>query len=96
MALSERTFCGPTRKITLFTNWKACRSELFHFHVVAAVPVGPGQKRPTDFDLAFFFVVYVESRRTDDLAIFGIDGDQCSPGFQDLAEKSLENLFLVT
>ena len=38
----------------------------------------------------------MESRRPDDPAIFGINGDQCSPGIQGLAEKSPENLFLVT
>jgi len=38
----------------------------------------------------------VESRRSDDPAIFAINGDECSPGFQGLAEKSFENLFLVT
>ena len=53
-------------------------------------------KRPTNFDLAFFLVVSVESRRPDDSAIFAISGDQSSPGFQGLAEKSLEDFFLVT
>ena len=72
------------------------KHELFHFPVVGAAPVGPGQERPTDFDLAFSSVVSVESRRPDDLAIFGINSDQRSSGVQGLAKKSLENLFLVT
>ena len=36
--------------------------ELFHFAVVAAAPMGPGQEGPADFDLAFVLVVAVESR----------------------------------
>src|ERR1700689_536362 len=38
----------------------------------------------------------MESRRADDAAIFGIDGDQCSAGVQGFAEKCPENFFLVT
>jgi len=57
--------------------------------------MGPGQERPTDFDLAFFFVVSVESRRPDDFAIRGINRDQRATGFQCLAKKWLENFFLV-
>jgi len=49
--------------------------ELFHVAVVGAAPMGPGEECPTDFDLAPFFVVSVESRRPDDPAISGIKGD---------------------
>jgi len=70
--------------------------ELFHFRVVGAAPVGPGQERPPDFDLAYFFVVSVEARRPDDPAIPGIDNDQRSTRFQGLAEEFLEYGFLVT
>jgi hypothetical protein len=58
--------------------------------------MGPGQERPTNFDLAFFFVVSVESRRSDDLAIFGIRSEQCPTGLQSLAKKRRENLLFVT
>jgi len=47
--------------------------ELFHFPVVDAAPVGLGQERPTDLDLAFLLVVSMESRGADDPAGFGID-----------------------
>ncbi len=88
-----RTVCG---KPVVHELEGVPEHELFHFPVVDAAPVRPGQKRPADLDLAFFLVVSVESRRPDDPAIFGINGDQCSPGFQGLAEKSLEDFFLVT
>jgi hypothetical protein len=58
--------------------------------------VGPRQKRPADLDRAFFFVVSVKSRRSDDLAVLAINGEQRSTGLQGVAKKALENLFLVT
>ena len=70
--------------------------ELFHFPIVDAAPVGSGQKRPADFNLAIFLVISVESGRPNDPAILSIDGDQCSSRFQGFAEKPLENIFLVT
>src|SRR5260370_29242375 len=70
--------------------------ELFHCPMIDAAPMRSGQKCPADFDLAFILVVAVESRRPDDPAISGINGDQRSPGFQGLAEECPENLFLVT
>src|ERR1700736_685810 len=88
---SAYLFHGPLRAQILWTNEKdnavhesesVPQHELFHFPVVRAAPVRPGQKRPTDFDLAFLFVVSVESRRPDDLAAFAIHGDQRSARFQ--------------
>jgi len=97
-------FERPLRAHILATNEKDDASyesegmtqhELFHFPVVDAAPVRPGQERPPDFDLASFFVVFMESGRPDDPAIFGIDGDQRSAGFQCLAEEQFEDLFFV-
>src|SRR5208283_2186033 len=64
--------------------------ELFHFPVVDAAPVGSGYECPTDFDLAFFLVVSVGSRRHDGLAILCTCGDQRSSVLQSLAGKYLK------
>ena len=96
MALCERKFCGPTSKDNAVYEFEGVpQHELFHFPVVGAAPVGSGQERPADFDFALLFVVFVKSRRPDDLAIFAIYGDQRPSGLQGLAEKFLENLFFV-
>ncbi len=58
--------------------------------------MGPGQKRPTDFDLVFLFVISVESRRSDDFPSGRVDGDQRTAGFQRVAEVVFKNLSLVT
>ena len=88
---------GPNQKDNpVYESEGVPEHQLFHFPVVRPAPVGPGQERPTDFDLAFLLVVPVESRRPDDPAIFGISGDQCSTGFQGLAKEDLENFLLVT
>ena len=73
----RRFFPRPSGAQILWTNQEdntlhesegVPQHELFHFLVVEAAPVGPGQERPADFDLALVFVVPVESRRPDDLA----------------------------
>src|SRR5262245_55299725 len=66
--------------------------EPFHFLVVGAAPVGSGQKGPTYFDLAFFFIVSVESRRSDDTIVLRINSDQRAAGFQRIAKEFLEDL----
>ena len=38
----------------------------------------------------------MKSRRPDDLAVSGINGDEGSAGFHRLAKKGLENVFSVT
>jgi len=58
--------------------------------------VGSGPESSADFDLAFFPLVSMESRRPDDPALFGISGDHRSAGFQSLAKEHPENLFFVT
>jgi hypothetical protein len=77
-------FHGSLRTHILGTNKKddglhksegVLQHELFHFSVVGAAPVGPCQERPADFDLAGLFVIAIESRGSDDSAIFGIQGD---------------------
>src|SRR5438874_1075673 len=50
--------------------------EPLHFSVVDAAPVGAGQERPADLDLALGFVVTVEPRGADDAAVRAVDGDQ--------------------
>jgi hypothetical protein len=52
-------------------------------------------KRPADFDHALLLIVAVVSRRPDDAAVFAIDGDECSAGFQGAAEELPENFFFV-
>src|SRR5262249_3123707 len=69
--------------------------EPFHFSIVAAAPVGPGQERPTDFDLALPLVVPVEPRRPNHPAVFGIDGEQRPAGRQGVTKKRLEHLGLI-
>jgi len=54
--------------------------ELLHLAVVAATPVGSGQKCPADLDLASFLVVAVEARRPNHLLSVGINGDQNTAG----------------
>src|SRR5437667_9365709 len=54
--------------------------EPLHLAVVAATPLGSGQKCPADLDLASFLVVAVEARRPNHLLSVGINGDQGTAG----------------
>src|SRR5262249_34477664 len=63
---------------------------------IGPAPVRPGQERPAYLDLAFRFVVAVESRGPDDAAVLAVDGDQGAPRFHGFAKEDLENLFLVS
>src|SRR5438270_408162 len=58
--------------------------EPLHLPVVGPTPMGSGQERPPDFDLALPFVVAVEPRRPDHTTAFVVEGEQCAARFQGL------------
>ncbi len=69
--------------------------EPFHLPVVAPAPVGPGQERPADLDLALRLIVAVKARGADDAPVLAVDGNERATRFQGLAEKDPEHRFLV-
>ena len=71
------------------------QQQLFHFAVVPPAPIFSREKRPSNFNLRFFRIIPVKSRRADDLSRLRIDHNKRSPGFQRVFEENSEYIFLV-
>src|SRR5262245_38223746 len=69
--------------------------EGFHLTVVRAAPIGAGEKRPADLDLAPDGVVACVARRADDHPRRAIEDGKCSARFQRLVEKLMEHILPV-
>jgi hypothetical protein len=74
---------------------RVLQHEALHLAVVPATPMGAGQERPPDLDLALFFVIAVEPRRSDNPLRRKISGDQGSAGRHGLLKKRAEDFFFV-
>src|SRR5438876_2601296 len=75
---------------------RVIEQQLFHFPVVTTAPEFSRQKRPSDFNLGFLWIITVESRRSDDVLRLCVDYDKRSAGFQRFSEKNLKYLILVS
>jgi len=70
--------------------------EVFHFSIVTAAPMTPGEERPSDLDLARCFVIPVEPRRPNDPPIDLVLNEQRATARQRLVEEVAENGLLVS